>query len=580
MKNKFLILVGILICINSCRMPADPLGEIKIIKRLDTIDTGGNCRDLDVDNKDNILVAAANYNGYFVYKINYEINNSIDTLIEIVHMGPDDLDVDLGDNRIESIVLSKENDIAFILDKYENIWLYKYGSGAEQYGGGQAKNMKITDTACLNYGGSWLSVAIDDKSDSIGVYFLLNHHSAELLTYCISKEDDDYVELREWDDCLNIQNYFKNGYADQEACEDAGYVWKDPGCKSGGDYAQYSTSIVWTKLTDVAPEDNVFYGDPDCEYIINQGKIAGKIFFNDGVLSMTYGELGVRSFKQSDENLCWGIGIGETEYSIHYEDYMTQICGVDSDGNKTCENDEDWLEEFGNGVWDFDEDFIDCGTDGIGNTICENEEAWDETFGNGTWDDASYDNDGNLITQAEELVDCSFTHSNLVDCCKAVTCPESDATCYLDRTEDGFIESNGYPGLGGVYSSKGGIIPQISFEFDTPGEVEIIYSIDQTIFAGLSHSNGFTITKLNDDGSTSDPGQFATGYSIRGIHEDNGLLALAAGHDGILLYNWNGGVDVSFIGKIETSYANNVKVAGSIIFAATEDGIEVIQIAR
>ena len=579
MENKFLILVGILICINSCRMPADPLGEIKIIKRLDTINTGGNCRDLDVDIDDDILVAAANYNGYFVYKINYEINNIIDTLINSVHMSPDSLDTELGDNRIESIVLSKTNDIAFILDKYENIWLYKYGSGAEQYGGGQAKNMKITDTACLNYGGSWLSVAIDDKSDSIGVYFLLNHHSAELLTYCISQEDDNYVQLREWDDCLNIQNYFKNGYADQEVCEDAGYVWKDPGCKSGGDYAQYSTSIVWTKLTDVAPEDNVFYGDPDCEYIINQGKIAGKIFFNDGVLSMTYGELGVRSFKQSDENLCWGIGIGETEYSIHYEDYMTQICGVDSDGNKTCENDEDWLEEFGNGNYDLGESFQDNNGDGIWTP----EEEFEDANGDGVWTQTEEfeDNNGDGIwTPAEGFVDCSDTHSDLVSCCKAVICPDSSPTCYLDRTEDGFIESNGYPGLGGVYSSKGGIIPQISFEFDTPGEVEIIYSIDQTIFAGLSHSNGFTITKLNDDGSTSDPGQFATGYSIRGIHEDNGLLALAAGHDGILLYNWNGGVDVSFIGKIETSYANNVKVAGSIIFAATEDGIEVIQIDR
>ena len=69
MKNKFLILVGVLICINSCRMPSNPLGEIKIIKRLDTIDTGGNCRDLAIDG--DILVAAANYNGYFIYKINY-----------------------------------------------------------------------------------------------------------------------------------------------------------------------------------------------------------------------------------------------------------------------------------------------------------------------------------------------------------------------------------------------------------------------------------------------------------------------------------------------------------------------------
>ena len=67
------------------------------------------------------------------------------------------------------------------------------------------------------------------------------------------------------------------------------------------------------------------------------------------------------------------------------------------------------------------------------------------------------------------------------------------------------------------------------------------------------------------------------GYTIKDIHMDNGLLALAAGHDGLLLYNWNVN-DVSFMGKIETSYANNVKIAGNIIFAATEDGIEIIQI--
>ena len=67
MKNSLIILIGLSICINSCRMPSNPLGEIKILKRLDTIDTGGNCLDLDVDILDSILVAAANYNGYFVY---------------------------------------------------------------------------------------------------------------------------------------------------------------------------------------------------------------------------------------------------------------------------------------------------------------------------------------------------------------------------------------------------------------------------------------------------------------------------------------------------------------------------------
>ena len=64
MKHNVIILIGIVICINSCRLPVDPLGEITIITRLDTINTGGDCLDLDVDMdiEDSILVAATNYN--------------------------------------------------------------------------------------------------------------------------------------------------------------------------------------------------------------------------------------------------------------------------------------------------------------------------------------------------------------------------------------------------------------------------------------------------------------------------------------------------------------------------------------
>ena len=66
-----MIIIGILICINSCRMPSSPIGELRIIKQ-GSIDTIDNCRDIAVDMDDSILVAAANYAGYFVYDINYE----------------------------------------------------------------------------------------------------------------------------------------------------------------------------------------------------------------------------------------------------------------------------------------------------------------------------------------------------------------------------------------------------------------------------------------------------------------------------------------------------------------------------
>jgi hypothetical protein len=154
-------------------------------------------------------------------------------------------------------------------------------------------------------------------------------------------------------------------------------------------------------------------------------------------------------------------------------------------------------------------------------------------------------------------------------CCENVACPGGVGNCPWYET--GNIDE----GLGGIFSSTGGIIPKIYAEFDTPGEVEAIFSTGSTIFAGLNDRNGCVMATLDNNGSVITTYQFAKGYTVNGIHQDNGLLALAGGRDGILLYNWNGS-NIRFMGKIQTSYANNVKVAGNIIFAATKYGIEEI----
>ena len=88
------------------------------------------------------------------------------------------------------------------------------------------------------------------------------------------------------------------------------------------------------------------------------------------------------------------------------------------------------------------------------------------------------------------------------------------------------------------------------------------------------------MVNIDNDGNIVGTTQFAEGYTIKGIHAENGLLALAAGHDGIILYDWDGGYNVSFLGRLETAYANQVKVANNTIIGATEDGIEIIQIER
>ena len=141
---------------------------------------------------------------------------------------------------------------------------------------------------------------------------------------------------------------------------------------------------------------------------------------------------------------------------------------------------------------------------------------------------------------------------------------------YINNNDECFI-------LDGSLINAGELIPEIIMAFDTPGEVESIYSNDSTIFVGLSKSNGFIKVQLNSDGSITDYSQYGMGYSIKGIHHNGNILAVAAGHDGVLLYNWDG-VNLSFKGRIDTAYANNVKVALNVIFVATEDGIDIIQI--
>ena len=412
-------------------MPSDPVGGISIVKRLETINTGGNCLDIDVDIIDNILVAAANYNGYFMYKINL-IDGIVSDISEQKHVAADAMDTNLGDNRAQSVILSKEHNIAFVMDQYDHIWLYKYEDGATQY---DMPNYLEEDC----YGSTWLSVAIDDQNDSIGVYTLLKHNAAE----------DNFNE------------------------EDVGV------------FDEYSTSLVWTNLKGIDPSSiNPDQDEPNCEYIINQSSIAENIYFDNGLLSIAYGELGVRVFKQTEFQVC-----------------LTDTGFIDLNDSELC------IENYNN------------------------------------------------------LSDVDYK-----SCCENTACPDGMGEC--PWFEEGF---------GGVFSSAGGIIPQIYAEFDTPGEVEAIFSEGNTIFAGLKYSNGCVMSILDNDGSIISSHQFALGYSVTGIHQDGGLLALAAGHDGILLYNWSG-IEVSFLGKIETSYANNIKVVGNMFFAATEDGIEIIQI--
>ena len=74
---------------------------------------------------------------------------------------------------------------------------------------------------------------------------------------------------------------------------------------AAGNFLEYSTSLVWTSLKGIDPSSiSPVQDEPNCEYIINQSSIAEKIYFDNGLLSMAYGELGVRVFKQTEFEVC------------------------------------------------------------------------------------------------------------------------------------------------------------------------------------------------------------------------------------------------------------------------------------
>ncbi len=240
MKNKITFLF-LFIMFFSCRKPIDPiLNEDQLsFHHWGTFDVGGDCLDLDIS--DSVLVAAANYNGFFVFSVDAQ-NQSLDTLYHGT-----DLDPTAGDNRVEQILYSSMHDLVFAVDRYDKIWIHKLN-------GTPYLDNWVEDC----YNGVWLSTAIDERDEEINIISLVKHNAAQADT--------------------------------------GGTV---------GEYDQYSTSIVWKNLTDINPDDVFTNsGVPACEYTYNFSILPTEIYFSGGLLSVSNGELGVNILKQIDENIC------------------------------------------------------------------------------------------------------------------------------------------------------------------------------------------------------------------------------------------------------------------------------------
>ena len=320
-----------------------------------------------------------------------------------------------------------------------------------------------------------------------------------------------------------------------------------------GDFDEYSTSVVWKKLYDIndadfLPESNA---SPSCEFSYNFGVLPEKISFYNGLLAVSNGELGIKILKQLNEDSCF-VELYGCSHSIYLTEEERECSDFDDNECSTFSDWCNWNEEINQCEDMYETEFSCENAESCSNTeILDQENCQEQGYDWGNFYDWVFIDEFHASSEFEPTGDVDFDRT---------VCQQAYDEYYN-------------PGLNGVYEPAGGFYPYIFNSFDLPGEVNSVMIRDSIIFSGLSTSNGCYMSLLDSNGVISDNLSIANGYTINNISEDNGVLALSVGHDGVLLYRWNGDLSINFIGQIESPYANNVKVDGDNIIISTEDGI-------
>ena len=112
------------------------------------------------------------------------------------------------------------------------------------------------------------------------------------------------------------------------------------------------------------------------------------------------------------------------------------------------------------------------------------------------------------------------------------------------------------------------------------GQAQSVYAFENAVVGGFSNDKGCYMALLESDSdSVSNYIAFAEGYSINGIDFSDNIIGLATGNDGVQLYEWSGGSNVTPYGSINTDeYAYDLKIKGDLIFVATRTGLEIFKI--
>ena len=113
------------------------------------------------------------------------------------------------------------------------------------------------------------------------------------------------------------------------------------------------------------------------------------------------------------------------------------------------------------------------------------------------------------------------------------------------------------------------------------GSASSLFSTSNFVVAGFDNDRGCYMALLDSDGMIIGNLSFADGYSINAIHYDSGFLALAAGNDGVLVYQWTESLSLDLLTNIDSgddNYVYDVKVDRDNIYTASENGISIYKI--
>ena len=113
------------------------------------------------------------------------------------------------------------------------------------------------------------------------------------------------------------------------------------------------------------------------------------------------------------------------------------------------------------------------------------------------------------------------------------------------------------------------------------GEAESLYSTGNYVIGGFDNDRGCYMALLDTNGDIIGNLTFANGYSINEIDYSGGTLALAAGSDGVIIYEWNESLDLTLKGILNVgsdNYVYDVKVYEDNIYVASENGISIYKI--